>query len=509
MPRRAAALPILLALLPAALGAQQVARTIYVADGEGRLLTGDGVAAQEITRVEATLYQNGGLELGLFKGRNRWVFMGTWSGDPVAGSVGLRLDEAFDRAADGTGRLYLDRTAVERLRFSGSNRDGRFDFTFEGRTSGRDDGPAAEAGEVATTRNGEGTITTDTTVVQVTRARVRLYKNGRAQLRMWGTELYTVDGRWTGSLDAASVRLSVPEWEDDEADLRGTVALSRRNGWDRVVLEGPTDRGPVKIEFTGRSVALEYDDSGPLVTGVEKTMRGTGTLMVNGVARDQAVLVRAHLKRNWEAVVQVQGEKERFAFAGTWLQRGQEPKLSLDLTSGSLGRGTAGTGSLEMSSEERWRTLTLSGRQGTGSWALTFRATDGARLLFDPGDEGTPALVAELSTEKAGTGTLALPNQAPRAVRKLRVALKPGQDAEVTIVEGDTTATLTGRWQPGERPGRVELALTGGTLKGFRGTGKLDLDDALGLARLTIEGRVVTLRTRLEFTAQGAPPPRR
>ncbi|MBK9065513.1 MAG: hypothetical protein IPL76_01360 [Gemmatimonadetes bacterium] len=162
-----------------------------------------------------------------------------------------------------------------------------------------------------------------------------------------------------------------------------------------------------------------------------------------------------------------------------------------------------------MSGEERWRTLTLTGRQGSASWALTFRATDGARLLFDPGDEGTPALVAELTTEKAGTGTLALPNQAPRAVRKLRVALKPGQDAEVTIVEGDTTATLTGRWQPGERPGRVELTLTGGTLKSFRGAGKLDLDDALGLVRLTIEGRVVTLRSKLEFTAQGAPPPRR
>src|SRR5690606_25771132 len=213
MPRRPLAAALSFLILPLALGAQ-VGRTTYAADGEGRLVTGDAAATQEITRVEAILFQNGGLELALFKGRNRWIFMGSWTGDPAGGSVGIRLDEAFDRAAEATGRLYFDRNAVDRARFSGSNRDGRFDFSFEGRSSGGG-GPTAE-GEVVTTRNGEGSVRVDTVSYDVNRARVRLYRNGRAQLRLWGAQLVTIDGRWTGNLDAGTVRLSVPEWEGED-----------------------------------------------------------------------------------------------------------------------------------------------------------------------------------------------------------------------------------------------------------------------------------------------------
>lgn len=505
MPRRPLAAALSFLLLPLALGAQ-VGRTTYAADGEGRLVTGDAAASQEITRVEAILFQNGGLELALFKGRNRWVFMGSWTGDPAGGSVGIRLDEAFDRAAEATGRLYFDRNQVERARFSGSNRDGRFEFGFEGRSSGGG-GPTAE-GEVATTRNGEGSVRVDTVSYDVNRARVRLYKNGRAQLRLWGAQLVTIDGRWTGNLDASSVRISVPDWEGEDADLRGTVSLSRRNGWDRVTLEGPTAWGPFKLGFEGRSAALEYDNSGPLVTTLEKTMRGTGTLAVTGRPTEDISLVRIHLKRNWQAVIQVQGVRERAAFQGSWLQRGEEPKLTLAAATSTLGRETTGTGTLEMQGEERWRTLTLSGTSAAGDWRLTFRATDGVKLLFDPGDAGAPALVTELASEQPGTGTvqLPIPNTPPRAVRRVRVTLLPNQDAAIAILEGDTTGTLTGRWSPGDRPGRVSVALTGGTLKGWRGNGRVEFSDALALTRVSLEGRILSLRSKLEFTAQGAPP---
>ena len=488
----------------------QVARTTYAGDGEGRLLTGDARATQQITRVEAILYQNGGLELGLFKGRTRWVFMGNWSGDPGTGSVGIRLDEALDRAAEGSGRLYLERSRLDRIRFTGSNRDGRFEFSFESRAPTDDsESRRSAAGEVATTRNGEGSILADTVQLPLTRARVRLQKNGRAQIRLWGSELHALDGRWTGDLAAESVRLSVSEWEGRDADLRGTLSRSRRNGWDEIRLAGPSDRGPVKLEFKGKGSALEYDNTGPRVSALERTMRGTGTVTVDGRSRDEAVVVRIHLQRDWGAVVQIQGAKERFAFQGTWLQRGEEPKLSLDLTSGSLGRGTLGSGTLEMQAEDRWRVLSLSGRTATGTWAVGFRAAEPVRLLFDPGDEGAPALVSALVSEVAGAGSLTLPAQrGARAIRRLRVSLQANRDAEITILEGDTTATLTGRWSPGERRGRVDIAVTGGSLKGFRGTGKVELSEALAVTRVVVDGRVVTLRTRLEFTAGSGGPPR-
>lgn len=486
----------LLLLALAAPLAGQVGRTSYAGDGEGRLLTGDGRASQQVTRVEAVLYQNGGLELGLLKGRNRWVFQGTWSGDPLAGSVGIRLDEALDRAAEGTGRLYLGQNRVDRLRFTGTNRDGRFEFSFEARAPA-DDSDSPASGEVATTRNGEGSVTLDSVELPVTRARVRLSRGGRAQIRLWGESLHTIDGRWTGDLAGKSVRLSVPEWDGDDADLRGTVTLSRRNGWDELRLAGPTDRGPVKIAFDGKGAALEYDNRGPLVGSLERTMRGTGSFTVEGRPREAPVLVRIHLKRDWTAVVQVQGAGERTAFQGTWLQRGQEPRISLELTGGTLGRGTSGGGTMEMVDDDRWRDLSLSGR----GWSLTFRAAEPVRLLYDPGDEGAPLLAAALATEQAGSGSITLFGQRqPKAIRKVRVALRANREAEIAI-EGDTTATLTGKWSPGERPGQVGLALTGGTLKGFRGTGRLELTGELALARLTVEGRIASLRSRLEFTA--------
>ena len=54
MSRRPLAAALSLLLLPLALGAQ-VGRTTYAADGEGRLVTGDAAASQEITRVEARI----------------------------------------------------------------------------------------------------------------------------------------------------------------------------------------------------------------------------------------------------------------------------------------------------------------------------------------------------------------------------------------------------------------------------------------------------------------------
>ena len=41
------------------------------------------------------------------------------------------------------------------------------------------------------------------------------------------------------------------------------------------------------------------------------------------------------------------GVRERAAFQGSWLQRGQEPKLTLAAATSTLGRGTTGTGTLE------------------------------------------------------------------------------------------------------------------------------------------------------------------
>ncbi len=506
LPRALRAALIVTPLLPALL-AGQVSRTTYASSGEGQLRASETEAPVTVSRVEATLYRNGGLELRLLGSRDRWAFRGTWTGDPDAGSVGIRLDEAFGRAADGSGRLYLDRTSVDRARFSGSIRDARFDFSFEGRE--RPDAGGADSAAIATTRNGTGRVVVDTAERPLTRARVRLYPNGRAQLRLWGDDLVTLNGRWNGRLDRDEVRLEIPRWEGAEADLRGTLSLSRRNGWDQLHLEGPTDQGPVRVEFDGSGVALEYDADGPLVEGTDRTMRATGSLTVDRRVRDEAALVRVHLRRDWTWVAQVQGGRERFRFEGTWRQQGRDAKLELQLTGSSLGAGTTGSGTLTMRDADRWRSLELAGRTGSAAWSLSARGTDGVRLLFDPGEDGTPALVTGVTAEAAGTGSLLLPSQPARAVTKLRVVLADGGGAELTLLEGDTTGTLTGRWSPGSRAGRVELEITGGTLKAFRGTGRVELTDALGLARVTMEGRVLRLRTRLDFTATGAPPPRR
>ena len=73
-------------LLGGLLGAEGLAAQdhTYGSDGTGTLRTGDNAARQEIRRVEVTLYQNGGVDLRLLKGRDAWMFRGSWYGSPGA-----------------------------------------------------------------------------------------------------------------------------------------------------------------------------------------------------------------------------------------------------------------------------------------------------------------------------------------------------------------------------------------------------------------------------------------
>lgn len=496
-------------LLGGLLGAGSLAaqdRT-YGTDGTGVLHTGDNRAQQEIRRVEATLYQNGGIDLKLMKGRDAWMFRGTWYGSPASGSVGFRLDSGFEIPADGTGRLYLERGALNRVDFRGSNRDGAFELVFADRN-----GPPSGGGQTMDLiRAGDGDLDLGDDSDRLDRARVLLGDDGRAEVRVWGDTRYSLRGTWSGSLASGRIRLSVTRFGRDEADISGTINTSRRSGWDRIALDGTVGNRNVRLRFEGEGDALEPDDHDeekpeeprrPINT-LDQTMRGAGDLTLEGGKGSDLLAVRVKLGKGGKAEIWLEGSGPRLKLRGKWSQRDNAPKIDLSITDGPGQPGSSGLGTLSIPDGKSWDKLTLSGRNSAGSWSVRFVANGPGHLTPDttvaaPG----PEPIREFSDTQRGEGTLAWPEGgAPTTVTQVKIRL--GTDKKATIdVEGSKPARFTGRWVTTKQPNQLELAINDGSMGALIAAGTVTLTETRTLAALTIESRVTRRPLKLNFKAQ-------
>lgn len=499
-------------LLGGLLGAGSLAaqdRTLGT-DGTGTLHTGDDRARQEIRRIEATLYQNGGIDLKLMKGRDAWMFRGTWYGNPASGSVGFRLDSGFELPADGTGRLYLERGALSRVDFRGSNRDGAFELAF----ADREGAPSGGGQTMDLIRAGDGDLDLGDASDRLDRARVLLGDDGRAEVRVWGDTRYTLKGTWTGTLASGRIRLSITRLGRDEADISGSINTSRRSGWDRIALGGTVGNRDVRLRFEGEGDALEPDSRDeekpeeprrPIGT-LDQTMRGAGDLTLEGGKGSDLRAVRVKLGKGGKAEIYLEGSGPRLKLRGKWSQRDNAPNIDLSITSGLGQDGTSGLGTLSIPDGKSWEKLNLSGRNSAGSWGVHFRANGPGHLTPDSTmDAPAPEPIREFSDTQRGEGSLTWPEGgAPTTVTQVKIRL--GADKKATIdVEGSKPARFTGRWGTTKKPNQLELAINDGTMGALIAAGTVTLTDKGALSALTIENRVNRRPVKLTFKAQPAP----
>lgn len=485
----------------------------YSSDGTGTLRTGDNAARQEIRRVEATLYQNGGIDLRLLKGRDAWMFRGSWYGSPSAGSVGFRLDSGFELPADGSGRLYLSGSKLTRLDFRGSNRDGAFELAF---TNGDDASGGQSGGALALDiiRAGDGDLRLGDRSERLDRARVLLSDDGRAEVRVWGDLRYAMTGTWTGTIASGRVRLAMTRWGRDRAELTGTINTSRRAGWDRLGLEGTANGRDAKLSFTGDGPALEPDshdddpDAEPRrpINTLDQTMRGAGTLTQEGGKGADLRAVRVNLRRGGKAEIYLEGSAPRMLIRGKWSQRDNAPSIDLSITDGVGQTGTGGLGTLSIPDGKSWEKLNLTGRNGTGGWTIRFKANGPGHLTPDStADRPEPEPIRELNVAVRGEGTLTWPGE-PKATTVTLVRLALTSDKKATIeVEGSKPARFTGRWSTTKHLSQLELTVTGGTMEGLIAAGIVSLTDKRAVSALSIDGRVVRRQMKLTFKALAAP----
>ncbi len=482
----------------------------YGTDGTGTLHTGDDRARQEIRRVEATLYQNGGIDLRLMKGQDAWMFRGTWYGNPGTGSVGFRLDSGFELPADGSGRLYLERGALSRVDFRGSNRDGAFELVFAARGSAESGGSQA----MDLIRAGDGDLDIGDRSDRLDRARVLLGVDGRAEVRVWGDVRYTMTGTWSGAIASGRVRLSITRWGRDDADITGTINTSRRSGWDRLAFDGTVKDRDVRLRFEGEGDALDPDSNDdepeeeprrPVKT-LDQTMRGAGELGLEGGKGADLRAVRVNLRRGGKAEIYLEGSGPRMTLRGKWSQRDNSPSIDLAITGGLGQEGTSGLGTVSIPDGKSWQRLNLAGRNSSGSWTVRFRANGPGHLTPDSTvDVPEPEPVRELIDTQRGEGSLFWPGVSePTTVTQVRVTL--GADKRATIeVEGSKPARFTGRWAATRQANQLSLAITGGTIDGMAAGGTITLTDKRTLSALQLESRVVRRPMRLTFRAHPSP----
>ena len=426
-----------LLLLSAPLLAQAGA---YESTGNGELVTGDGMATQEIDRVHLTLDAGSILTIEVAHGRQTWSFGGTWSGDPNDGQVNLRINNAFDRSARGSGRAYLRGTsAIDRVSFEGSNRDGEFSLTFGAVGSGGDGiTPHVDLslGQFTTTRGGEGTMTIGTETERLNQGRLKVLRDGTAQFRVWGRERHTLTGHWTGPLTNPSITVDLDTYANDDAEATGRITTTRKNGWDKVNLSGTVRGDPFSLTFDSDGPRLEVTDQdagddasfGKALDKLAVTMVGEGDLRVNGRTTGSLVAVRADLRCDGRAVLSVQGAVERITLAGTWTQRGVSATVDLKITEGFDKGGASGAGTLLLRDEKSFSQADLTGRSATGTWVIGFRGRKAGKLRSD-----TAGQLNALSDSAKGSGTLTAPGQAVQAITGLRVELAADFSATIDV----------------------------------------------------------------------------
>jgi len=287
-------------------------------------------------------------------------------------------------------------------------------------------------------------VVTGQTTADLTSATVLLMRDRKAQVSLQGRNTgFSLAGIWRKVSDG-----------EYHVTVQSALGDRKATGTARVYFEGRRissldGRGTAN----GRSFVFSLDrNSGGGGawdgTSLSTSATGSGTIRRD---RDRPLAVdrvSVVLSRNGQAELTFRGEGIR-EFTGRWRRAGAVVQLTL--TSGFDTARLDGTGTITLDGE-RIRTIRLSGTQGPARFSVEFDA-----------DRRPGGSFEGMNVTSVGRGEFTIAGQR-ELLREVRVWLRPGGDAEITLY-GDRERRLTGTWHAQGRD-TVAVNINGG----LRGT---------------------------------------
>ena len=347
---------------------------------------------------------------------------------PVQITGGLR-----DSETRGSGRIVLAGNALATIDLRGTGKQGAFSLQFRGGgtdTGGGGGGPDFDTGARPLNESsiGNGTLDLSGRRYNLRDMRIRLYDDGRAELRFDGDRSVEGRGTWRRGLNGRA-DLALNQWNGQRTSATGLVTFSGRT-IQRINVNVPSQNS--RVDFSpGQSGGGDWD-GGTGARPINMSTRGTGTYEVSGRRYDLQDM-RIRLRDDGRAELRFDGERS-VSGQGTW-RRGFGGRADIDL-------------------------IEWDGRRYGGNASVTFRGNDiervgvnvpnqNSRVEFHPGQVGGGGggdAAQPVYTSFRGSGTLRERGRNYQ-LYEASVRLRDDGDADVSF-NGQRDARGRGRWNP-------------------------------------------------------------
>lgn len=350
---------------------------------------------------------------------------------------------------------------------------------------------AQKGSEINTTISGSGRLVVNNRSENVSRVKVSLRNNARAEITIYGGRTEVLTGSWYqtrgGEVD---VEISNGFGTNDTSGTGRLVLTSDRRSFSEIDLGGRTRGARWSFDFeTGRNPGGGWTQGD---FDMNSSQAGRGTLNWRGRADLREVSVR--LMRNGDFQIDLRGNRTE-TIRGTWSESSRN-RVTLRIDEGFNSRLVKGEGSLTLSSNRRsFQNLQISGNVGRERFDANFTSSGGV------GGGGNPGF-AGMNVSAAGSGTLVIGGRGSSTISGIRVRLERNGEARIEV-DAQSNVTLIGHWRLTNAT-TIEVVIEDGFgREGARGTGRIILiRNNTSFSRVDISGTTAGRNFSVGFLAR-------
>ena len=374
---------------------------------------------------------------------------------PVQVTGGLR-----DSETRGSGRIVLNGNNLASIDLRGTGKQGAFSIQFRGDGSGAggDEAPDFDTGArpLNQSATGSGTLDLSGRRYNLRETRIRLYDDGRAEVRFEGDRSVEGRGTWRRGLNGRA-DLAINQWNGQRTSASGFIAFSGRD-MQRINVNAPSQNSRADF-YPGRSGG----DGGGGETGarpINLSSRGSGTYELSGRRYDLDEM-RVRLYDDNRAELRFDGDRSVDG-RGTW-RRGHNGRADVDLTEWA-GRRTGGNATISYRGNDIERVaVNVPAQNSRVEFFPRQTDDDGAG-----GGGGGADLAQPVNSSFRGSGALRERGRTYQ-LYEASVRLRDNGDAEVSV-DGQRRGSGRGTWDPSGAVASISITEWDGRRANGRGT---------------------------------------
>jgi hypothetical protein len=404
------------------------------------------------------------------------------TGSTSANDLPVQVTSGFrDMQTRGSGRIVLAGNSLASIDLRGTVKQGAFSIDFRGEGAdagggggGGGGGPGFETGARPLNESSTGTGTLDVAGrrYDLREMRIRLYDDGRAEIRFDGERNVEGRGTWRRGLNGRA-DIAFNQWNGQRTTGTGLVSFNGR-AIQRINVTVPAQNSRADF-YPGQSGGGDGDDN----TGarpINLSTRGRGTYELSG-RRYEVDEMRIRLRDDGRAELRFDGERGAGG-SGTW-RRGFNGRADIDLIEWE-GRRTGGNASVLFRRNEIERvTVTVPAQS--------------SRVEFFPGQAGGGRNEAQpVNTSIRGTGLLRDRGRTYQ-LNGVSIRLRDNGEAEIRV-HGQREAEGRGRWDPDGAIANISITEWDGRKANGRGSITF-VRNLPAQVNLSVQGRSITFNT--------------